>query len=65
VTYVGTMVEATQARICTARDAARKFLEQARTARLAGDRKSWDWCMVRASQWRAQFCGLIQQGEKA
>jgi hypothetical protein len=61
MTSVGTMLEATQARICDARDAAIRFYGQAREARLRGDHRSWVWCMKSASAWRVMFARLISQ----
>jgi hypothetical protein len=59
VTYVGVMYETRSYGICCARDAAIRYYEQAREARLRGDSRSWVWCMKSASAWRVMFARLI------
>lgn len=60
--HVGVMYDRQELHIYQARESAQTFLKQARAARMRGDLKTWDWCMVRAAQWRAELGGLLRSG---
>lgn len=59
--HVGVMYDTRQLRIQQAREEAQKCLEQARTARVAGNDWAWDFCMVRAREWRKEYAKARQQ----